>query len=275
MEALAGRRISTGDREIGKSENPMIHIDQVSKTFASRSGEVLAVDRVDLDVEQGGFVAIVGPSGCGKTTLLRMMAGLEPLSGGRIVVDGESVVGPSPKLGVVFQRPVLLEWRTIVQNLLLPLELKRRLSSADREKARQLLAMVGLTDFANRYPRELSGGMQQRASICRALISDPEVILLDEPFGALDALTREHLHLEFNALWRSTGKTVVMITHDIPEAVFLAERVVVMGPRPGRIIETFDVPFGSVRDENVQADPRFGQLVLRIRESLEAKEVAR
>lgn len=254
---------------------PMIQIDQVSKTFRSRSGEVLAVDRVDLDVTQGGFVAIVGPSGCGKTTLLRMMAGLESLSGGRIVVDGESVEGPSPKLGVVFQRPVLLEWRTIMQNLLLPLELKRRPNETDREKARQLLDMVGLTDFAERYPRELSGGMQQRASICRALIGDPEVILLDEPFGALDALTREHLHLEFNELWRSTGKTVVMITHDIPEAVFLAERVVVMGPRPGRVIETFDVPFGAVRDESVQADPRFGQLVLRIRESLEQKEGAR
>lgn len=254
---------------------PMIQIDQVSKTFHSRSGEVLAVDRVDLDVNQGGFIAIVGPSGCGKTTLLRMMAGLESLSGGRIVVDGESVVGPSPKLGVVFQRPVLLEWRTIIQNLLLPLELKRRPNDADREKARQLLDMVGLTDFAERYPRELSGGMQQRASICRALIGDPEVILLDEPFGALDALTREHLHLEFNELWRSTEKTVVMITHDIPEAVFLAQRVVVMGPRPGRIIETFDVPFGPVRDERVQADPRFGQLVLRIRESLEQKEAAR
>ncbi|UOQ59557.1 ABC transporter ATP-binding protein [Leucobacter rhizosphaerae] len=253
----------------------MIHIEQVSKTFASRGGAVLAVDRVDLDVEPGGFVAIVGPSGCGKTTLLRMMAGLETLSDGRILVDGDAVVGPSPKLGVVFQRPVLLEWRTILQNLLLPIELRRRPNDADRENAKRLLAMVGLTDFADRYPRELSGGMQQRASICRALIADPEVILLDEPFGALDALTREHLHLEFNELWRSTGKTVVMITHDIPEAVFLAERVVVMGPRPGRIIETFDVPFGPERDERVQADPRFGQLVLRIRESLEAKETTR
>jgi NitT/TauT family transport system ATP-binding protein len=253
---------------------PVIRIDQVSKTFTSRAADVTAIDRVSLAVPRGGFVSIVGPSGCGKTTLLRMMAGLETATTGSITVDGELVTGPSPKLGVVFQRPVLLEWRTILKNVLIPIEVKRKPTGADRAEARRLLELVGVAEFADRYPRELSGGMQQRAAIARALMGEPEVILLDEPFSAVDAMTREHLHREVNELWRRTGKTIVMITHDIAEAVFLSETVVVMSRRPGRIAETFDIPFGAVRDDRTLADPAFGPLTVRVRESLEQREAA-
>ncbi|WP_285251191.1 ABC transporter ATP-binding protein [Pseudarthrobacter sp. fls2-241-R2A-168] len=259
-------------QEILIKPDAAIVIDGVSKTYHSRSSHVTALKDISLSVKRGGFVAIVGPSGCGKTTLLRMMAGLEARSEGRISLNGEAVHGPSSKFGMVFQRPVLLEWRTIRRNVLLPVELKGKPTPADHKNIDRLLSLVGLSDFGERYPRELSGGMQQRAAICRALIDDPEVILLDEPFGALDAMTREHLNLEFNALWRSTGKTVVMITHDIPEAVFLAERVVVMSARPGRIVEIVNVPFGPLRDESVLADPVFGALAAHIRALLETEE---
>ncbi|HET6521616.1 MAG TPA: ABC transporter ATP-binding protein [Geminicoccaceae bacterium] len=222
-----------------------ISVAGLGKVFRRGVTETRALEWVDLEVATGEFVAVVGPSGCGKSTLLRLIAGLIPPSAGRIEVDGRAVAGrPETRLGIVFQKPVLLEWRTVLGNVLLQVEM-RRLKGRDHEaRARRLLAAVGLQDFEDRYPHELSGGMQQRASIARALIHDPPLLLMDEPFGALDALTREQMRIDLEELWLTTRKTVVFITHSIDEAVLLADRVVVMSPRPGRIerIVAADMP---------------------------------
>jgi NitT/TauT family transport system ATP-binding protein len=197
--------------------------------------EVRALDPLDLAVGDGEFLAIVGPSGCGKSTLLRLIAGLLAPTTGRIALHGEAVTKPQTRLGIVFQSPVLLEWRTVLDNVLLQLELRGDNPRPHRARAMELLGRVGLDEFADRYPRELSGGMRQRASIVRALIHDPPLLLMDEPFGALDALTREQMRIDLEALWLATRKTVVFITHSIDEAVLLADRVIVMSARPGRI----------------------------------------
>jgi len=207
----------------------------VAKTFRRGNKETRALDPIDLTIGAGEFVAIVGPSGCGKSTLLRLIAGLIAASSGSVKLYGSAVTRPQTALGIVFQSPVLLEWRTIVDNVLLQLELRDLDPRPQRPRAMTLLASVGLGDFADRYPRELSGGMRQRAAIVRALIHDPPLLLMDEPFGALDALTREQMRIDLEALWLSTRKTVVFITHSIDEAVLLADRVVVMSARPGRI----------------------------------------
>jgi NitT/TauT family transport system ATP-binding protein len=212
-----------------------IAVAGVSKTFRRGRTETHALDHIDLTVGAGEFLAIVGPSGCGKSTLLRLIAGLLPVSAGMIALNGNAVTRPQTALGIVFQSPVLLEWRTVLDNVLLQLELRGQAPAPHRERAMQLLASVGLAEFADRYPRELSGGMRQRAAIVRALIHDPPLLLMDEPFGALDALTREQMRIDLEALWLDTKKTVVFITHSIDEAVLLADRVVVMSARPGRI----------------------------------------
>jgi len=206
-----------------------------AKSFRRAGRETRALDPIDLAIDTGEFVAIVGPSGCGKSTLLRLVAGLIAPSAGRVTLQGQPVTGPQTALGIVFQSPVLLEWRTIIDNVLLQLELRDIDPRLHRERATALLASVGLAEFSDRYPRELSGGMRQRAAIVRALIHDPPLLLMDEPFGALDALTREQMRIDLEALWLSTKKTVVFITHSIDEAVLLADRVVVMSARPGRI----------------------------------------
>ena len=207
----------------------------VAKTFRRGKQETRALDPIDLTVVAGEFVAIVGPSGCGKSTLLRLDRRADLGERGPVELYGNAVTRPQTALGIVFQSPVLLEWRTILDNVLLQLELRGLDPRPQRERAMALLASVGLGEFADRYPRELSGGMRQRAAIVRALIHDPPLLLMDEPFGALDALTREQMRVDIEALWLSTRKTVVFITHSIDEAVLLADRVVVMSARPGRI----------------------------------------
>jgi NitT/TauT family transport system ATP-binding protein len=207
---------------------------------------------------------VVGPSGCGKSTLLRLIAGLLPPSTGRITIDGRIVAGPETQLGIVFQKPILLEWRTVLGNVLLQAEMRRLDVSAYLERARRLLAAVGLEDFEDRYPHELSGGMQQRAAIVRALIHDPSLLLMDEPFGALDALTREQMRIDLEELWLSTQKTVIFITHSIDEAVLLSDRVLVMSPRPGRIEKIIDVDLPRPRGLEARALAKFDEAVAAI-----------
>jgi len=242
-------------------------------TYATASGPVEALRDIDLTVGRGELVAVVGPSGCGKSTLLRIIAGLRAPSRGRVEVDGRPVVRPIPSVGMVFQAPVLLKWRTIQDNVLLPAELSRLDPRDYRARAAQLLRLVGLAEFAQRLPRELSGGMQQRASLCRALLLDPPLLLMDEPFGALDAMTRDEMNLELLRVWgQGSGeerKTIVFVTHSIPEAVFLADRVIVMTARPGRLGRVFDVPLPRPRTAASRARPDFGALTLAIHESLQ------
>jgi NitT/TauT family transport system ATP-binding protein len=250
----------------------LIRLDGVGMTYATGSGPVEALRDIDLTVGRGELVAVVGPSGCGKSTLLRIIAGLLAPSRGRVEVDGRPVVRPIPSVGMVFQAPVLLKWRTIQDNVLLPAELSRLDPRDYRARAAQLLRLVGLAEFAQRLPRELSGGMQQRASLCRALLLDPPLLLMDEPFGALDAMTRDEMNLELLRVWgQGSGeerKTIVFVTHSIPEAVFLADRVIVMTSRPGRLGRVFDVPLPRPRTAASRARPDFGALTLAIHESL-------
>ncbi len=228
-----------------------------TKTFRRPGRETRALDPIDLAIDAGEFVAIVGPSGCGKSTLLRLVAGLIAPSAGAVTLQGRPVTGPQTALGIVFQSPVLLEWRTIVDNVLLQLELRDIDARLHRERAMALLASVGLAGFADRYPRELSGGMRQRAAIVRALIHDPPLLLMDEPFGALDALTREQMRVDLESLWLATRKTVVFITHSIDEAVLLADRVVVMSARPGRIEQVLPVDLPRPRGLDGRKAPAF------------------
>jgi NitT/TauT family transport system ATP-binding protein len=218
-----------------------VSVAGVAKTFRRGGTVTHALAAVDLELREGEFAAVVGPSGCGKSTLLRIIAGLLPASTGSVRFNGSQVDGPQTNLGVVFQSPVLLEWRTVLDNVLVQLELRGLQKEKFRGKALALLARVGLAEFADRYPRELSGGMRQRTAIVRALIHDPPFLLMDEPFGALDALTREQMRLDLEALWLETGKTVLFITHSIDEAVLLADRVVVMSERPGRVEREFPI----------------------------------
>jgi len=213
----------------------------VSKVFRRGSTEVRALEQVDLEVGDGEFVAVLGPSGCGKSTLLRLVAGLVPATTGRIAIAGVPVQGPHTDLGIVFQAATLLDWRTVLGNVLLQVELRGLDPKAYEARAVALLNTVGLGDFTGAFPRELSGGMKQRAAIVRALVHDPKILLMDEPFGALDALTREQMRIDIEDLWLSSRKTVMFITHSIDEAVLLADRVVVMSPRPGRIERTVPI----------------------------------
>ncbi len=222
-------------------------MERVSKAFETRSGTVRAVAEVDLDVHENELVTIVGRSGCGKSTLLRMIAGLLTRSGGTIAIGGVPVTVPRRDVAMVFQRPALLPWRSVLDNVLLPVDIGRGDRTAARAEARELLELVGLEGFADARPWELSGGMQQRAALCRALIVKPKVLLMDEPFAALDALTREELSLELQRLWQERRKTIVFVTHSIDEAIVLSDRVVVMTPRPGRIQEVVDVPLARPR----------------------------
>src|SRR5262245_12921724 len=250
----------------------LIRLDRIGMTYPTASGAVEALRDIDLAVGRGELVAIVGPSGCGKSTLLRIIAGLRPPSRGRVEVDGRPVERPLRSVGMVFQAPVLLKWRTIESNVLLPAELSGLDSRAYRARAAELLALVGLGDFAQKLPRELSGGMQQRASLCRALLLDPPLLLMDEPFGALDAMTRDEMNLELLRVWGEGSrerKTIVFVTHSIPEAVFLADRVIVMTPRPGRLGRVFDVPLPRPRTVASRAHQDFGPLALAIHESLQ------
>lgn len=219
----------------------MIEISQVSKVFRSHDNAVEALRDIDLSVQPGEFVTLVGRSGCGKSTLLRIIAGLLPISSGEVYVDGELMTGPQPNISLMFQSPALLPWRTVLDNVLLPVEVMKMDVKAYRDRAGELIELTGLQGFEQRLPRELSGGMQQRVSLCRSLIQDPSLLLMDEPFAALDALTREELSVELQRVASAQGKTVVFVTHSVDEAILLSDRVVVLSPRPGQVHEVVDV----------------------------------
>ncbi len=249
-----------------------IEVAGLTKTFSTLRGEkVLALDNVSVNINEGEFITVVGPSGCGKSTLLKMLAGLLPASSGSITLAGSRVTGTRRDVGMVFQSAILLPWRTILQNVMLPAEVLGMDEKAARRRANALLETVGLGGFAEKYPSELSGGMQQRAAICRALLHDPKILLMDEPFGALDAMTREQMNLELQAIWQRSGKTVVLITHSIPEAVFLGDRVLVMTARPGRLARVVAVDIPRARDLDVMATPTFGVAAKIIRDLLHQK----
>jgi NitT/TauT family transport system ATP-binding protein len=250
----------------GLRESRLIDIASLDKRFSSRSGEgVVALSSVNLSVAEGEFISVVGPSGCGKTTLLRILAGLEAPTGGKATIGGKPIHGPRDDVSVVFQAATLLPWYNVLENVLLPARLKGDVSAATTARAHDLLKLVELSDFGTKYPFELSGGMQQRVAICRALIRNPKILLMDEPFGALDAMTRETMNVELMRWCSGEKKTVLFITHSIPEAVLLGDRVVVMSPRPGRISSILDVGFKRPRDLKTLALPQFGALCDEVR----------
>jgi len=244
---------------------PLIAVDQVGKVFTSGTKTVTALESVSFAVQEGNFVSIVGPSGCGKSTLLKIISGLLPASSGKAAVNGNSIVGPLENVGMVFQAPVLLKWRSVLGNILLPVEFAKLDLPSHMEKARALIKLVGLEGFEEMYPHELSGGMQQRASLCRALVTDPQLLLMDEPFGALDAMTRDEMDLELLRIWEERKKTVLFVTHSIQEAVFLSDLVFVMSARPGRLLEKIAVDLPRPRTLEMMSAADFGEYTLRIR----------
>ncbi len=249
----------------------LIAVQGLRKEYRTPRGTVVALEDIDFQVRDGEFVAVVGPSGCGKSTLLKILAGLLPATTGEVKLRDVPITGPRRDIGVVFQSPVLFPWRTVLDNVLLPVDVQRLGRNGKRDRALQLLDLVGLRGFEHRYPWELSGGMQQRVAITRGLIHDPAMLLMDEPFGALDAMTRENLNLELQRIWLAHRETVLFITHSISEAVFLADRVLVMTPRPGRITEALAVPFARPRSLDVMATAEFGAIVQRIRAHFQVK----
>jgi NitT/TauT family transport system ATP-binding protein len=248
----------------------VIGIDDVSLVYRAKGSAVHALDRVSLGASEGEFVALVGPSGCGKSTLLKLVSGLLPPSGGVIRVNGEPVRGPTPSIGIVFQNPVLMAWRTTVRNILLQIEIRGLEIGKYRATAQELIRLVGLEGFENAYPHQLSGGMQQRVGLCRALIHDPDLLLMDEPFGALDALTREQMNAELQRIWMERRKTVLFITHSISEAVYLADRVLVMSPRPGRIVGEITVKLARPRTVASTEKQEFAHFTREVRRHLNA-----
>jgi NitT/TauT family transport system ATP-binding protein len=254
-----------------QAARPVIEIKGISKTYRTRDGEVPSLRPIDFSVRDGEFVVVVGPSGCGKTTLLKMLAGLLPPSKGEIRIDGKAITKPHSGVGIVFQTAMLLPWRSVFDNVMMPVEVKNLPRDEYKKRAQALLEMVGLQGFENKFPWQLSGGMQQRASICRALVHDPKIVLLDEPFGALDAMTRERMNVELQRIQSETSKTVLLITHSIPEAVFLADRILVMTERPGAISAIYDVALPRPRTLDVLADPAFVALAQAIRKHFNAQ----
>lgn len=244
----------------------------VTHVFDSRGGRTHALDGVSLSVQSGQFVSIVGPSGCGKTTLLRLMGGLLQPSDGEVCLHGRPLHEPRADIGFVFQQPTLLPWRTAIENVALPLEVRGLPLGLRNARARELLRLVGLAGAEQRRPRELSGGMQQRVAIARALAYDPPLLLMDEPFGALDALTRERMNLELLRLWHESKRTIIMVTHSIQEAVFLSDRVLVMSPRPGRICADIAMTMSRPRTLAMMAEPQFGALTLQVRLAIAGPE---
>ena len=249
-----------------------IDVNNLSLTFETADGKVDALSNVSLQIAEGEFVYFIGPSGCGKTTLLRVIADLQQPTAGSLLVNGISAEQArlDRRYGYVFQAPALFPWRTIEQNLKLPLEIMGYSASEQRQRAERYLALVNLSGFERKYPWQLSGGMQQRVSIARALSFDPALLLMDEPFGALDEIVRDHLNEQLLQLWDKTGKTVLFVTHSIPEAVFLSTRIVVMSPRPGRIIDIIDCDFPRQRTLEIRETPEFLKIAQRVRIGLRA-----
>jgi len=246
--------------------HPLIEIDKITKVFRSLDGaDVIALEDVSLEIGLSEFVSIVGPSGCGKSTLLRLVAGLSDSTEGRIMIDGNEMKEPRRDIGMVFQSPTLLPWTNIIKNVLFPLKVLNRITADSNDRARELLKLVGLEEFENKMPSELSGGMQQRAAICRALITEPKILLMDEPFGALDALTREEMGLELQHIWTERPTTIVFVTHSVPEAVLLSDKVCVMSARPGCVKEIIEIPHPRPRSYSQETEQKFQRLSHRIR----------
>ena len=244
----------------------LIDIDGVGKTFTGQDGEqIIALEGTDLKIGRGEFVSIVGPSGCGKSTLLSLVAGLLETTIGEVRISGSRVDGPYTDLGFAFQSDLLLDWRTVLRNVLLQCDMRGIDNKTHEPRARELLRSVGLEGFEDKRPFELSGGMRQRVALCRALLLDPPMLMMDEPFGALDALTREQMQVDLLAMWQETKKTVLFVTHSISEAVFLSDRIIVMTPRPGKVREIIDIDISRPRDLNVRDTGEFGAIVHRIR----------
>jgi NitT/TauT family transport system ATP-binding protein len=248
----------------------LLSIRNAKKVFKTREGELEALGDVSFDVYSGEFVSIVGPSGCGKTTLLKILAGLLSKSAGEIEVDEENF-DPTREVGFVFQKPLLLHWRKVIDNVLLPIEILGMNRASMIKRAEELLDLVGLKGFEKSYPNELSGGMQQRVSIARALIHDPKLLLMDEPFGALDAITRERMNLELLRIWQEARKTILFVTHGINEAVFLSDRVIVLSARPSRMVQALDIGLPRPRTLEVRTSCEFGTYALQIYNCLEIK----
>lgn len=254
----------------GTDSCPLVSIQNASKMYTARKGvAVQALEDVTLDITEGEFITLVGPSGCGKSTLLRMIAGLHSPTTGKIELDGIPHTGPNARIGIVYQQPLLLPWKSVLENVLVPIRVRGQRVQDFRERAEDLLEVLGLADFAGSFPHQLSGGMQQRVSIARALIQDPEILLMDEPFGALDAMTRDQLTLELIRIQQQFGKTVIFVTHSIQESVLLADRVVAMTARPGRIARVFAVDLPRPRSlEDVNSES-FGRVASEVRAVLD------
>jgi NitT/TauT family transport system ATP-binding protein len=252
-----------------------VSYEGVGMTYSTARGPVEALADITLSIPRGHFASIVGPSGCGKSSLLMLTAGLRSCTHGQIRIDGTPITGPQPNTGIVFQNDALLDWRSALANVLLQVELRGQAKEQYRQKALDLLRSVGLGGFEDRHPYELSGGMRQRIALCRALIHDPHLLLMDEPFGALDALTRDQMMTDLQALWLEQRKTVLFITHSIPEAIFLSDRVVVMTARPGRIEDIVPIDLPRPRKLHITTEPMFNSYVQRIREIFERQGVLR
>jgi len=270
--AATKRTADAGAELISATKRLAVDVRNVSLTFETADGKIDALSNVSLQVADGEFVSFIGPSGCGKTTMLRVIADLQQPTSGTLLVNGMSAEQArlARRYGYVFQAPALFPWRTIEKNIKLPLEIMGFSESEQRQRAARYLDMVNLTGFERKFPWQLSGGMQQRVSIARALSFDPELLLMDEPFGALDEIVRDHLNAQLLQLWDKTGKTVLFVTHSIPEAVFLSTRIVVMSPRPGRIIDVIDCNFPRDRTLEVRETPDFLKIAQRVRAGLRA-----
>lgn len=243
----------------------LIQAKDITKVYETKDGLVESLKPLSFSIQSGEFVSVVGPSGCGKSTLLKMVAGLLPITSGELKIEGKPVDGPQKDVGIVFQSAVLLAWRTVIENIMLQAEMRNMPKEEATAKAMQLIDMAGLKGFEGKYPRQLSGGMQQRASICRALLHDPPLLLMDEPFGALDAMTREKMNLELQRIWLASKKTVLLITHSIPEAIFLSDRVIVMSERPGTIAAVYDINLPRTRHLDMMGTPEFANYAKQIR----------
>ena len=250
----------------------LVRVAALNKIYRTLEGiDIEALKNVSFDVADGEFITVVGPSGCGKSTLLKILAGILRRTSGDVRLRDTPINGPSRDVGVVFQAPVLLPWRTVLQNVMLPVEIQGRDRVHFEARARDYIKLVGLAGFERKYPNELSGGMQQRVGISRALVHEPAFLLMDEPFGALDAMTRESMNLELLRIWQESKKTVLLVTHSIPEAVFLADRVIVMSPRPGRISEILPIDLPRPRELEVINSAPFGRYVAAIRRHFQSQ----
>ena len=248
-----------------------VGVVDATKHYVTRTGVIHALEGVSFDVREGELVCVLGPSGCGKTTLLWSMAGLHSLTRGQVLIDGAQVTQPHPQVAMMFQEANLLPWRNLIRNINLPFEIKRLKPSDYRDRINGLLKRVGLAGFEHKFPRELSGGMQQRASIVRSLAVDPSMLLMDEPFGALDAFTRDEMNILIQEIWMETGKTIAFVTHSIPEAIFLADRIVVMSARPGRVASVYEVNIPRPRAVAIQTEPEFIARVMEIKRRIDSQ----